>query len=813
MRTRVPDWKRALAHLQAAAILVLLGLILNGGGGRAAGIPTEVPIAGVAKGAAEQLVGRLLRHPGQLRLVGARRYKGSFFFRIRASQKSPSIHFTLLVACKAGKVAIVVTGANGRDYGYYTDGLLVLIDTKHPGCLDLFRGVSPVLALGGRAGGRHRSGTFAFAMAPVPGPAGKVVLDLSGPVKSALIRASWSRLQRANGTATFYGKHGTLALGLSGAKSAFPIRSLILSSAGRSLAVLNISRKAEPLESVFGITMAKLKASGVPLRICKYRGGESLPLLPPIGFGFNRGEIMASEAMERLMPIDETRARAKDERWISQQIVDLQKSAASDYGAKSGIVPMIRIFSAIEWGLHRSVDTEAQRTVWRNGHPAYSYFSWKFSRAAYGNILKQTWGKKQVDHLTSVLAGIALSADRGLTQKLVAVDLLSDIGPWKADHGWAESDNTISKVFAGGKGSRNMSSLLLGLIRARWGLPVGARQISAAKQTLANLHISIPLRVRALEILCFTGQLPDDRHEIAKLEKAYLANPSACIADPVPGRYLYDLSLCRNGRKILLEELADRHSELSGEVLLPMAAFNGAQPGAPGYNLAVKTAAKIADDPKYKPGVRKQAFGMLCHGAPMPVFRKLMLARLGENAVHFGMPMEIALTSRKATVYFLPQLADLFANGDDNDKIRILEAIGFGFPKGGDANVAAPLIRSALRDADAPVRWEGVACIGDLKYARARLDVTPLEPILYRMVKNDFKGDIGKEVNALNCFSLATKGRWQMPAVGMMPYGLPNLQANSGLTWWQEHYAAVRRSALRWAAAHPNYPKKSAKVR
>lgn len=753
--------------------------------------------------AARSLVKELLRNPAKLRLAASPKSKRTFYFRIQINSLKPNYHFSLLVACNAGRVVVVTYDHNGRVYSYYTSGLFAIVDTRRPGDIDVFRGASMVLGVGGRAGGPSQRSEFGFAMAPVLHSPARATLDLSGPLQSALTRpVTWCGFQAATGTAVFYRKDGMLSFQMAKPKSAFPIRSVALSNASHDyITVTKINGDAQPLLDVFGVTFASLKAGGQPLRVRKYHFGEQLPWFPPPSFGSNQGEILASDALGRLMPIDENRARALDEHLISRQISALRRSGNSDVGPKSGVLPMVKIFSTLEWGLHNAVDFHAQRTVLRDGHPVYGYFSWKFDRTAYHKLLEKTWGTEVMDRLIRTLVGVALGQERGPAQKFAALDLLSDIGPGKADRQWANDGNIVSKVFARHKGNRNMSNLLLGLIRARWGLPVRAKSIAVAKRWLVNPKVNIPLRVRALEILCFTGRLPDDRHRIAELEKAYLTHPGACIAAPVPGRYLYDLSLCRTGRKILLEELTDRHSLLSGEPLLRQAAFNDISPGSPGFNLAVETAASIANDPKYSPALRKAAFYVMDR-APMPVFQKFMLKKLGENPKHFAMRMESLLTSRKAAEYFIPQLAGLFARGDDDDKVRILEAISYGFAKGSDANAAEPIISAALENADALVRWQGVGCIEGLKYACAKLNVTPLYPILVHLVKDDFQGNLWEGVVALNCLSLATNGRWKMPAAVMMANGQPDLQPNSGMVWWQAHYAAVRISALAWAARH-----------
>ena len=816
LRLRIVLRKSAMTRWCAIATFAMLGLCAEKRTLQSAAPVADTAGSGVVRRTAPQLVRRLLRDPARLQLIGSADSKRTFFFGIEARQTQQKVHYSLLVASSAGKVAIVIYNAHGRAYGYFANGLLVLVDTKRPGYLDVFRGVSPVLVVGGRAGAAHQRGAFAFEIAPVAGTAAGVALDLSGPLQSTLVRATQSRFQPISGTATFYGKHGSLTFRIAGPKASFPIKSISLVTPNVGLLVSNITVGADPLDDVFNITLAKLKASGVPLRIQKYQKGEVLPLFPTApGFKSNIPEIQAAGALEQLMPVNGDRVRAINEHWMSQQISDLRKSAPADLNLqqvaagkpdmKSGLLPMIRIFQMVEFGTHNALDTEAWHTISRDGHPFYSYYSWKFDRRAYRKLLKQTWGSKQVENLTSTLVGIALNKDRGPTQKLAAVDLLADIGPGKADSGWAKDSTFISKVYANYSGAHDTAALLLGLIRARWGLPVGAAQITVAKKMLANPKTNITLRVRAMEILSFTGHLPDDRHLIGKIVKAYLDKPVACIASPVPGRYIYDLSLCKTGRKILLEELADRHSRLYGEQLLPQAAFNDARPGQPGYKLAIRTALRLVDNPKYSPAVRHEAFVALCFAAK-PVYRRFVEARIGSNVTHFGWDMQIALTERKAVADFIPQLTSLFERGDTDDKVRILLTVGFGFPKGGKANVAAAIIRRGLENASAKVRWAAVGCIGNLKFAGANLDVSPFRPILLSIVKNDFKGHLGKAVDALNCFSRATDGRWRMPVAGMTPRGeWPNLKGE-GLAWWQKHYAAARASALKWAADHPHYP-------
>ncbi len=132
--------------------------------------------------------------------------------------------------------------------------------------------------------------------------------------------------------------------------------------------------------------------------------------------------------------------------------------------------------------------------------------------------------------------------------------------------------------------------------------------------------------------------------------------------------------------------------------------------------------------------------------------------------------------------------------------------IAFGFPRGGNAQAVAPMVKMALDDKSDSVKWGGIDVIGMGHFFHWKLDLSQFYPALIGILKNNFKDNLNDGVNSLNCFSLATNGNWRMPKAGMLPGNeWPNLQGD-GLAWWQKHYAAVRASALKWASDHPHYP-------
>ena len=755
------------------------------------------------KGAIHRLVAALLRNPARLRLPEPGHPRATFFFKVQLRVNRPPDSCSLLAASDKGKAAVVVYGENGMPYAYLGPGLLAFVDANKPGQLDVFRGVSASLLAGGTKFPGKRHPSFAVALIPVSGKSGAVGLDLSpGLLRLAVRQAARTSYNSAERMLVLSTGNRRLLIALNPEGAKFAVRMVSASTPAGALVVSDVTPGKLPIENLFRVTLDALRASGQPVRTERYHPGEKLPWFPHPGFGSNRGEVLASEALQRLMPVEESRVNSDVRRSLRKQIADLRGAEQGGQEAGDGLLPMIRIFHALEWGADQSVDNEAERTLWRNGHPAYADFSWDFNRNVYHKVLKRKWGGRLIGHLINTLASVAVHKGGGLTRKLLAVDLLSDIGPGRADRDWARNSRMVSKVFAGHSGNREMGQFLLGLIRARWGVPLAPQQIAAAKRLLSDVNANIPLRVRALEILCFTNELPDDRDGIAELEKAYLADPRACIASPVAGRYLYDLAVCRTGREILLDELENRRSILSGQPLLASAAFMGALPGSPGFNMAVGAARRIAGDAKYSPAIRNAALGMLAI-APIPVFRKVMLEQLGEHGGHFGTRMQMMLTSRKAVGDFLPQLAGLYARGSSKERVRIMLAIGFGFPRMGDANPSLPVVRSALESSDSAVRWSGVECVCALRYTGAKLDATSLYPAILAIVENDFKGRVGRIADSLDCFSLATGERWHVPPSGMLPDGQPNLQPNSGMIWWRQHYADVRESALEWAAKHP----------
>ena len=313
---------------------------------------------------ASRLAGNLLRRPGLLRLVGTAQSEGSFFFRVQAHPPNSPTGFAMLVAHQKGKSAVVLYGSNGRVYAYFGPRMLVFVDVRRPGVLDVFRGVSAGLAFGARGRpGRHLT-AFGCTLAPMASGSGFVGFDLASVLQMASQRATRTAYFAADRTLSLSKGASTLTLTLSAPDRSFPIVGSTISSRQGNLAITDISPNAKPLRKLFGVTLAALRASGRPLQVSNYRVGEPLIWFPPPNFGSNQGEIQASEALEQLMPVDENRVRAEDERWINAQIVAMQKSSPSDYGLKAGLRPMIRIFSTMEWGLHKAVDMEAQRMAY-----------------------------------------------------------------------------------------------------------------------------------------------------------------------------------------------------------------------------------------------------------------------------------------------------------------------------------------------------------------------------------------------------------------------------------------------------------------
>ncbi len=770
------------------------------GGGISRGAATSEKRDGLA--AARRVVSRLLRKPAALALSSYSGAHREFFFRMAISLKKPQDHFSMLVACRKGRVAVVVYRA-GLPYSYFSNGIFAIVSSHHPGTINVYRGASLVFFVGGTAGSAHRKSTFSFLAAPILGSHAKLALNLVDPLKSALTRpARTGSFNPVTRTCIFYRNDGAvLAFRLARQGRAFPIASMEATSLKGRLTLSDITIGPQPPNDVFGISVASLRSLRQPVRVRWYRKGENLAWFPPLKFGSKPGEILASDALAHMMPINEERVHTKYAHLLGHLITMLGDAKRGvNANPRYTLQLIIRIFSLFEWVTNSSVDAEAHRVIYQHGHPARSYLAWNFNRVAYHRKLEEKWGKLQIEALIRTLVDVAQSKDQGPLQKYLAVDLISDLGPGRTDRNWADNPRLVRQVFKGSKGNRSMARLLRGLIRARWDRPITANELSVAKRWLLNPAINIPNRVRALEILCFANKLPDDRRRISKLVKAYLSDPVGCIAAPTSGRYLLDLSLCRTGREILLQELADRHSQLAGEPLLPVAAYNNACAGSPGFKMAIATALRLANDLKQSPQVRRESYYEICRAAPGPVFRKFMMRRL-DGLNHFSMSLFVALTGRKAAGEFAPQLTRLFLHGDDADKVRILQTIGLGFAKGGNANGFAPIIASSLQSQNSMVRWAAIGSIVQLENAGAKLDVAAFyRKILETVQTHFFHGHLREAVGSLNCFAFATNGRWSMPKAGMHSGSVfPNLEPNSGRLWWEKHYATVRQSALQWA--------------
>ncbi len=770
----------------------------------------RMPVGNAASSAAGPVIRKLLMHPLSLQLAGSQKSRKTFFFRIHAQSVKPPQAFSVLAASKSGRVTVVLFASNGLIYGYYGDGLFVLVDTHHPGTLDVYHGVSPEFLVGSAKGKGRRPPDVAFAFLPVVGNRGAVVLDLSGPLRMLLTRSTQLQFFPEKREIVLQRRHKRGTVFLSPPGSQFPVRAVDLFSRRGHLVICRISPGAEPLQRLFGLTTTKLKASGVTLDIRRYQAGEQLPWLPPVGFGSKPGEVRAAVALERLMPISKKRELARRDRWMAEQIAVLgARSVVINSGPHGGMRPLERIFGTLEWGGTGSLQTASIQAMPSGRHQGLDW-RWNFDRRVYFKGLQKVWGPQEMENLVALLARRTTTQGCSPYQWFMMLDLLSDIGPAKADAGWASKGGQLAAWLSANNHHPLADALIISLFRARWDMPLSAQQIQAAKMVLTDGNAGLVFRTRALEVLCFTGQLPYEPRVIVPLVKSSLENAEACLTSPTSGRYMFDLSLCRNGRKILLKEWLNPHSRLGGNRQLPLAVFNRLWPGSPGYNLAIAAALKVFHNPGYGRATRRQAIGALCH-APQPIFRKVAGQILKTRSDGLSMVLS-TIGARKLAKAFIPAMVEAFPHLEDEQIIQLMSNTAFGFKRGSDASSALPLIVMALRDERLLAVQMGLNAIGDMHYEHVHLPAASLYPVLLRMVRAGVKYRLRLRAEAAYCFGWATHGQWSPPAAGILPpdEGGPNLSV-AGKAWWRIHYAAVRRSALRWAAAHPNYPRAAAK--
>ncbi|MGC9217303.1 MAG: hypothetical protein ACP5FM_11615 [Acidithiobacillus sp.] len=671
--------------------------------------------------------------------------------------------------------------------------------------MDVLLGASPVIVVGAQTAKKGSPPRWAFRMKSIAGTQGAAGLELSAGLSNLPKGASQATFSPSQGKLTFlHGTHDdTVVLAPPGAP--FPVQSVTFAHPRLWVSIYDITADRQPVRDLFGVTLARVRATGLPIKVWRYRPGLALRWYPPADFGSRPGDLQAAHALEQLMPINADRDRREWSHVLDRLLARLKKSTASDAGPHSGLKPMQQLFAMIEWGMRDSVDMAANQGVKHLGRdrafcPIGRYISWRFNRAAYHKTLEKQWGSGRVRRLTRALLDIALRKDGAPIQKFLAIDLLSDLGPDTQDVAWARGPAMLSKAFSGPyQHARTGASLLLGLFRARWGLTVDSQQITTARDILANKAISLPWRLRALEVLCFEGRLPDDPAEVVSVVKPSLDSPpSLGWVATGSGRYLFDLSLCRTGRKILLKELEDEQSSLAGRWQLTNAAFNDVYPGAPGYMLAVRAGMRIAGDRRYDATLRNAAFWAAAK-APMPLFTGFIAGYLKPDAANLPRNL-MAVSGRLASGKLMPQLMALFSAGDAEAKEDVMKyAIGCGFPKGGDAQAATPIIKMALADPVAKVQWAGMCSIESLNARPCKLDDSQFYPALLDILKHGpAKTNYGAV--ALYCFQLATDGRWRVPAAGITKDGhYTTVWEASGRTWWREHYAEVHASAMAWA--------------
>ncbi len=781
------------AALLAAAVIAFgqIGLFAD----RAVATPdgkSASPVVPIAK----KLVAGLLRHPHRLQLVGSAKSPQTFYFRIRMGVRNPLYACRALITSKAGHVVVVTYNDAGLPYAYYGDGIFVFVNTQRPGRLDVLLGASPLFLLGSqKAAGGGPPERGAIDLSAVAGTSGAAAVDLSTSLRAIAKFSTSTRYSASRRELIFSRAKNVKTIILAAHGRLFPIRSLELSGPHHTFSLYDITAGSLPPENLFGVTLAKVRSTDLPCTVWHYTPGMAMKWFPPPGYGSNQGEVQAAEALEKLMPISRRRVRRHRRRWMSKEIFALAKLHSRTAALRS-------IYANLEWGPAPAINEQAVSGGQVDPNKRRSHFNWNFNRTAFHDAMEKAWGPKVMSRLAGALEAIASDTKAGPADRLVAIDLLSDIGPCRSDADWAKKTGYIGKSFGA---TPRIGALLQGLFRARWDLPLSAGEIKAADSILSDPKANLLFRTWALEILCFSRNLHDDPAVIVPLVEASLSNPDLCLTATGVDRCIYDLSLCRAGRKILLKQLTSGHSALRDNSQVALAAFNGIWPGEPGYRLAIKVATTLMNDPLSSPHARSHAFGILCL-QPEPAFRKFIDQQLGSEAKDFGWNMFVALTERKAAGDFVPELASLFERCGKDDKVRILDAIGFGFPNRSDANAVASIIRSALNDANIAVKMGGVHCIEELNFANVKLDDSQFYPVLRDMVKENLKETLHDQVQTLHSFSLATDGRWQMPLAGMTPGGERSNLQGDGLAWWQKHYAAVRASALKWAADHPHYP-------
>jgi hypothetical protein len=718
-------------------------------------------------------------------------------------------HFSAaaLIASKKGRVVVAAYNATGVPYAYYGNGMFVLVDTLRPGWLDVVRGVSPQLFFGSvKPSGSGPSHYNALRLGALAGNAGVVAFDFSKPLAAAFKLARHVAYSRAERTLTFIHR-GTGTVILSPRGSAFPIRAWAMpKTKGMSVSYYDIARGSQPLERLFGVTLSKLRALGIPLSVWNYRPGMVFRWFPPPDFGSKPGELRAAAALEKLMPVSRRRLVGHQRRQLMAQ---LSRIAA---GVPAGTKALMHVYATMEWGSETAVANYASRPSSVVPHRGYD-FNWDFSRAKYHAVLVRAWGRRVMHRLMRAVEALALGKKSTPTQRVTAVDLLSDIGPSRSCSDWIKDDGPLAKALASANSDRRANAVLLDLLRVRWGAPLGPGGLPMLLKGLAERRGSLFFRVRILEMLCFTRALPYDPGLIVPLVKESLIHPVACLSGASPERFLYDLSLCRNGRKILLQQWADPNSVLAANPLLHLAAFNRLWPGSPGYNQAIEAAARVFGNPACSRAMQEGSLSAICR-APRAVYRPIFKGQLRPGAPYLR-PVLRAIAAKKDAAFFMPQLIGIFPGISSQEKILDVGwAVEFGFPKGGDADCAVPLILVALHNPRPSVVSAAFRCIAMLHYMRAKLDFSRLYPGILGVLRGGGERHLKEGADALYCFGIATNGRWSPPSEGLWPpeEGGANTSP-AGLAWWRTHYAAVRRSALRWAAAHPEYPTVNKKKR
>ncbi len=746
------------------------------------------------------LVHKLLLHPRRLQLAGSAKSRQTFFFRLFMREKTPPLAATALVASKAGHVAVVIYDAQGSPYAYYGGGIFVLANTLHPGGLTVILGASPLFVFGSlKADGPGPPHRAKFTLASFAGSNGAVAVDFSGPIWSAFKNAPRVTYSPSEHMLAFAGRAADNYVTLCAGGAAFPIKAWSVREPGRAASFYDITSGAQPVERLFAVTLAKVRALGLPLTIVHYVPGQTVGWLPPADFGSNPAEARAMEALGQLIPISRRRLL------LRRRQLFLQALDGVALGGHAGRLAFLRVYTTMEWGPGPSVFHYAGRLCSLPPRLAFNYY-WNFNRAKYHTLLVHTWGKAVMRRLMQTLERLALRKKSSPVQRFAAIDLLSDIGPDPSCSDWVRSDGPLAKALAAVAPDTWANRVLVAMLRVRWGMPLRPKELAAILQVLPEQKVAPLLRTRILEALCFIHELPYSPKVIVPLVVYSLKHPAACLSTGVPYRYLYDLSLCRIGRRILLEQWEHPHSPLSlaGQQQLELAAFDRLWPGSPGYHLAIAAALKVFHGSGYDRTMRRQAISALCH-APRPIF--LIVARQILKGRSDGTSMIVdTMGARKMAKALMPAVMGLFPHLGHGRLINLMSSVAFGFPKGADARSAVPLIQMALRAKRPLAVRMGVNAIEDMNYTHVHLPFARLYPALLRMVRAGAKYRLWMRAQVAYCFGLATLGQWSLPAAGLAPpeVGGPDV-STAGRAWWRVHYAAVRSSALRWAAAHPDY--------